>query len=309
MIKKFLEEIKLIWNKIESSDSIVICTHIDPDGDTIGSAFALKNLIIDNLPTKKVYISSAELPRYLSFLGKVDHVDDLVFDKSLIIVVDTSNKRRVYDKRVITENAIKIDHHEYEENWLIGIGGDYWPATGEVLFEMASILKLKMSEEFMNAIFVAIWTDTDGLSLRTPSKRTLEISNICSKNKDSIIKKLSPNDEEQWFIDNVFKQVVNLNNVSYVLIQEIVPNNIHRNLVSFILANIKRKSLVVVGMNDKQFYRMSIRTKTSYDLSTFCKANGGGGHKQSGGVTKKTYSEVMELIESLNSELEKTQHE
>lgn len=303
MIKNFKQEIKNIWKQIEQYDSIVLCTHIDPDGDTLGSAFALKHLIKSNFNDKKVYISGANAPRYLSFLGQVDQVSDLTFAKSLIIVVDTSNKRRIHDKRVITENSIKIDHHTDEENWKLKIGGDHWPATGEVIFEIASQLDLKMTEQFNDAIFVAIWTDTDGLTLREPSARTIEIANLCSANKDEILKKIAPSPSEQTFINNVLKDMSDLKNVSYVVINEIIPNDIHRNLVSHALQIANKESLVVVGINERGMARMSIRTKTNFDLSIFCKQNGGGGHKQSGGITRPDEDEAMKIIELLDKEL------
>lgn len=100
-------------------------THIDPDGDTIGSSLALKCLINENFSNINVRISGDKNPSYLSFLEQAENVEDEFFNKSLKIVVDTSTIKRIFDKRVVTKEAIKIDHHHKENEWLMEIGGDH----------------------------------------------------------------------------------------------------------------------------------------------------------------------------------------
>ena len=51
-----------ILKEIERFDTIIIHRHTSPDGDAMGSQIGLKNIILDNYPTKRVYIVGDEPP-------------------------------------------------------------------------------------------------------------------------------------------------------------------------------------------------------------------------------------------------------
>lgn len=46
---------KQIFKQIKKYDTIVIARHIGADPDALGSQFALKNIILELFPDKKVY--------------------------------------------------------------------------------------------------------------------------------------------------------------------------------------------------------------------------------------------------------------
>ena len=88
----------ILYEKIKEYDSIAIFGHVRPDGDCYGSLNGLKNIIMTTFPKKRVFCLTSHV-EYLSFVGKMDDVDNDVFVNTLAIVCDTSTRDRIYDQR------------------------------------------------------------------------------------------------------------------------------------------------------------------------------------------------------------------
>ena len=295
-MEKILKE---IWNKIIESKRTTILTHVDPDGDTIGSAVALKHLILDNIMDVEVKISGDRVPDYLSIVDENDKVSDEYFNSSQVIVVDTSNKSRVFDKRLITKESIKIDHHHDEEEWLIGIGGDHWPATGEVIYELAVANDLTISERSMEGIFIAIWTDTEGMTQRNFTNRTKEIVELLEIDKEKMILSLKPSGELLELIKTLSKKVVIKSGVAYLYCEEEVNNDHLRKIVGDLSNEYKEEVFLSLIKNDNGHFRGSLRSKGNIDVSKYAKLLGGGGHFASsgfGGVNSEEVEKVLDII-------------
>jgi len=294
---------KEIWEEILKHNNITIVTHIDPDGDTIASATALKHLLLTNTNFKNIKISSDKAPRYISFLDESEDVSDEFFYNSQIIVVDTSTKSRIFDKRVNTEKSIKIDHHHKEGKWKMEIGGDDWPATGQVLYEMAKKLNLKINKRVAEALWVAIWTDTDGMSQRSPSSITVEAIETLINNKDDVLKKMELIKEEKEHINRLSKELVITENVCYLLSEEVVPNDYIRQMTGE-FSNKKGFEVYISVVKIKEnLYRGEIRSKGKIDVSYYAKKFGGGGHFSSSGFKVDSLKKAKEYVDFLIDDL------
>ncbi len=106
-VKKLTE----IHEKIKAYKKIIITPHGRPDGDCIGTALGLKDMIASTYPDKEVYVSGEET-EYVKFLGRLDTIADDVFEGALVIAVDTASENRIADQRFNKGDfLIKIDHH------------------------------------------------------------------------------------------------------------------------------------------------------------------------------------------------------
>ncbi|MDD5489876.1 MAG: hypothetical protein PHP25_04325, partial [Candidatus Moranbacteria bacterium] len=66
----FAKEFTEIKKELERSSNVLIVAHAAPDGDTIGSSFALKEYLVADLGKKTTVICPDALPQYLKdFLG------------------------------------------------------------------------------------------------------------------------------------------------------------------------------------------------------------------------------------------------
>ena len=160
-----MDKIRLIeiYNKIEEYDKIIIGVHKRPDGDCLGTAYGLKNIIKTTWPDKIVSVA-AEKVKYLKFLGKPNELKDEDFEGALFISVDTAGSDRIYEERyTLADFFIKMDHHIAVENFgdidYVDTGR---PAATLIILDLFNVAegKLKMTSEGAKALYTGTLTDT-----------------------------------------------------------------------------------------------------------------------------------------------------
>jgi len=164
-----------MYEKIKTNQRIIITPHARPDGDCLGSAFGLKDIISHSFPEKEVFVSG-ETVGYLEFLGSLDTLEDNDFKDALVIAIDTANKDRIAEKR-FNQGAylIKVDHHILVDSFGdLEIVDESAPAAAQMVvdFYQANQPHLTMSPQGALAIYTGILTDTgcfkyDGVSAKT----------------------------------------------------------------------------------------------------------------------------------------------
>ena len=101
-----------IWEAIKRYDNIIIYGHVNPDGDCVSSARAMKALIKEYFPNKVVYVAGT-MPFNLTNL--VNQSDDLFLVKRkeyLGICVDLNDVKRIEDSSYKDAKELAfIDHH------------------------------------------------------------------------------------------------------------------------------------------------------------------------------------------------------
>jgi acetate kinase/phosphoesterase RecJ-like protein len=167
-----------LLEEIERAEIITIFRHVRPDCDAAGSQFALKNWIEDNWPQKKVYaLGDGYCPQGNCWpVSDTCRNDDI--RKSIAIILDTANEKRIDDERYeLARKIIKIDHHPNREPYghLIYVT-ETAAATCEILAEFFRQCDIAMSQKTAEYLFRGMLTDT--LCFRTSNTRahTLEIA-------------------------------------------------------------------------------------------------------------------------------------
>lgn len=160
MDKKGLKE---IYKAIKEYKKIIIFPHGRPDGDAIGTAFGLKDLIETTWTDKLVYVAG-ESSEFTEFIGKPIILEDEDFEGALAIAVDTGNKDRLADQRyTLCDKLIKIDHHiEVEKYGDISYVDTSRPAATLIILDLYLEFKdkMKLSKNGAEALFFGTLTDT-----------------------------------------------------------------------------------------------------------------------------------------------------
>lgn len=160
-----MDKVKLleIYNKIVEFDKIIIGVHKRPDGDCLGTAYGLQDIIKSTWPNKKVSVA-AETVKYLKFIGKPNELKDKDFEGSLFISVDTAGTDRIYEQRfTLSDKLIKIDHHLAVEDFgdvdYVDTGR---PAATLIILDFFIQFqdKLKMTKVGARALYTGTLTDT-----------------------------------------------------------------------------------------------------------------------------------------------------
>ena len=103
---------KLLFNKIEEYNTIIIHRHTRPDGDALGSQIGLAKVLKHKYPSKNIYVVG-DVSRKYSFIGTMDLITDDVFKDALSIICDVAVEAMVSDDRYkLSKEVFVIDHHK-----------------------------------------------------------------------------------------------------------------------------------------------------------------------------------------------------
>lgn len=177
-------EAEKIQQILGTAQRVVIIQADNPDGDSLGSALALEQILGDMGKDPYLYCGSG-IPSYLTYLPGWDRVSKELpaqFDAS--IVVDTSAGSLLENLSVsgqqgwiASKPCIVIDHHDVEATipFAAVICNHPAVATGEVIYELAQQLGWTLNVEAKNMLTIAIMADSLGLTTPATSGRSIHI--------------------------------------------------------------------------------------------------------------------------------------
>lgn len=157
-----------IDDKIEASSNIAIITHISPDGDTLGSATALYEVIMTNFKNKKIDIINKEKASLFSFLPNFEKITpDFDINKyDLVFTIDIASLKLAWfweNKKFIFKDVelINIDHHISNQfYWDINLVDSSTPAASVVLYDFFKNRGYIINSRAATCLLTWIYTDT-----------------------------------------------------------------------------------------------------------------------------------------------------
>ncbi|MTI67484.1 MAG: bifunctional oligoribonuclease/PAP phosphatase NrnA [Firmicutes bacterium] len=187
MNNSFKSKVKRVKEKIENSKRIGLISHIQPDGDSIGSLLGF------GLALKKEYknidfIASDKIGKQFSFLPGIDLLSEKdIEDYDLIITLDSSDMYRIGEYKEILEKKdtfiINIDHHISNTSYGdINIVNPDASSTGEIIYEILNTLNIDIDKDIATCLYVSISTDTGSFKYDSTTSRThIVISDLLDK--------------------------------------------------------------------------------------------------------------------------------
>jgi phosphoesterase RecJ-like protein len=188
-LSKYTKELS---NLFSTSGNILLISHINPDGDAIGSQLALYHFLKSR--GKKVsMITPNYLQEFLKWLSGADLIEvyikerkkcrKLIEEADLIVLLDFNHSNRLgeAEENVKSSRARKvmIDHHLDPEDFTDLIITDTGKcSTAELIHELICNIndnKLFLSEAYAEAVYVGIITDTGNFEHGSYSSKTLRI--------------------------------------------------------------------------------------------------------------------------------------
>jgi len=304
---------KNIFKVIKKYETIVIARHIGADIDALGSQIALKEVIKNAFPSKKVYAVGAYSSRF-RFIGELDSEDDINYENSLLIVLDTPIIKRVdIEDMSKFSYKIKIDHHPFEEKFCdIELIDDTCSSTCEMIIELCNNTKLKLNKSASEKLYMGIIADTNRFMYSYTSDKTFE---LCSKLlKDYKIditnlyeKMYMRNMDEIRFMGYVFQNLkITKNGVGYITITDELQKEFNvdaatiGNMVSELTYIKELLSWITFSEDKKQnIIRVSIRSRGPV-INTLAMEYNGGGHKMASGIRLDSFEKVDEIVKKLD---------
>lgn len=170
-----------IIDAIKNNDKFLITSHLNPDGDNIGSILALK-MFLEQLGKRVEAVLVDKVPDCFTFLAQSQEIKEyspeLKLDFDLLFTLDAGDWERIgkVSNLVDEEMIINLDHHA--DNTLYG---DYnlvteAAATAELVYQLiVEIDKTKLNTDIAKAIATALITDTGSFRYENTRPKTHEI--------------------------------------------------------------------------------------------------------------------------------------
>lgn len=304
---------KDIYKLIKKYHTIVIARHIGADPDALGSQFALKETIKENFKDKEVYAVGSTASKF-RFMGNLDKPDDIDLSQTLLIVLDTPDKKRIDGIEELEEygDVIKIDHHPFVEKFSNIEYIEECSSTSQLIFKFILENKLKMNKKIAENIYLGIVGDTDRFLHDYTTNETIELaskllnmSNIDFTNLYSCIYSRPLN--EVKFEGYIYQNLeLTKNNVAYIKLTDEILQKYEVDSASAgnMINDLKYVNEILVWAffsEDKKMnvIKANIRSRGPI-INEIASKYGGGGHKYASGARLKSWIEVDNLIKDLD---------
>jgi phosphoesterase RecJ-like protein len=166
------EALPSFLREVRSARGVLIGTHVNPDGDAIGSALAVSH-ILDQLEIEHELLCSDPAPYYLKFLPGTDRIRQTPVGQGhdLAIIVDLEARSRLGRVGPFFDacpRVIVIDHHvPIEEPGDLRIVLPTAPSTCSIILDLFRDTDVVITPKIADCLLTGILTDTG--SFRYPN--------------------------------------------------------------------------------------------------------------------------------------------
>lgn len=151
-----------ILNAIKNSSAVLVCGHVRPDGDCIGSALAMRR-ICEKLGKHADAVSEGEKPSAFEFLPDYELFSaPRRVDYDLLIAVDCADEKRLGEYRKYISSArttVNIDHHPNTGYGDIKCVDPSASSTCAIVFELFEDSGL-IDKDIATMLYTGLSTDT-----------------------------------------------------------------------------------------------------------------------------------------------------
>ena len=302
---------KIILDKIKEYDSIIIMRHTRPDGDAVGSTMGLRQILRLSFPEKKIRLINSDYSDYVAFLENEDKdVSDKIYKKSLGIVIDTGDVKRISNKKYeLCKELIKIDHHiDHSPYGDISWVEEERASACEMIatFYFDNEKELKIDSFAATAIYTGMITDTgrfkDGVTNSSPFTYAGKLMDLGIDVELLYAYLYAQSFDEMKYKAFVLRNMkITENGVAYVYISRATQKKYglnHEeasNCVSY-MENIKG-SLIWLGFIDNEDKTTRVRLRSRFvTVNEIAEKYSGGGHARASGATVHNKEEMNSLI-------------
>lgn len=293
-----------------SKDKILILTHRSPDGDTIGSGYALAMALHRLGKTVRVDCTDPFPKKYSYFTDKLEKPE---FDEEFVVSVDVADTKLLGERLSIYADKIDlcIDHHgsntKFAKEYYVEASA---AAAAQVIAKLIRIMGVKIDKDMANAIYTGITTDTGCFRYTNTTAETHRIAADmidCGAESGMInrlmfeTKSRSRLEIERRVMDSMQFYLDGKCAIAYATIDMMKESGAVDSDMEGVASLPRQIEGVMAGITLREKnngkFKVSVRTTDELDASEICANFGGGGHKAAAGcMITGTLDEVIEQI-------------
>jgi phosphoesterase RecJ-like protein len=288
---------------VNEAQSIVVVSHVSPDGDAFGSLLGIGNALLSMGKQVDMAIDGGPV-NYVQFLPGIEHVKAILDsgEWDLFISVDTSDEERTGVSgayaRAYSQKVINLDHHP--TNTMFGDIHLVKPtavSATEVIFEWLQTMNYALIPEVAIPLLTGLVTDTLGFRTSNVTSDTLGIAQQLMAAGASLTEVTQRTLDNRSFQElSLWKHMLNTVKLRAggVITAEVTRADLRAvgmsdttdaGLVSFLIKTNEAMIAAVFKETPEGRIELSFRCKPGFDVSSLAYQLGGGGHKQAAGAT------------------------
>lgn len=302
-----------------SKDKILILTHRSPDGDTIGSGYALAMALRKLGKSVKVDCTDPFPEKYSYFTDKLEKLE---FDEEFVVSVDIADTKLLGEK--LSDYADKIDlcidHHgsntKYAKEYYVEASA---AAAAQVIAKLIRLMNIEFDKDIANAIYTGITTDTGCFRYTNVTAETHRIAADmidCGAESGMInrlmfeTKSRSRLEIERRVMDSIQFYLDGRCAIAYATIDMMKESGAVDSDMEGVSSLPRQIEGVMAGITLREKnngkFKVSVRTTDELDASAICANFGGGGHKAAAGcmITGTLNEAIEQIIEVVRQALE-----
>ncbi len=316
-----MKTLNKIQKLIKENKKFLIVSHINPEGDAIGSCIALA-LGLKKMRKSAYILSKDPVPDILKFLPHSNLINtkkpSINFD--VLILVDCNTIERTGfsalsgtapgGKNIKVKATAIIDHHlttNRDKRHIIWVDSKA-SAAGELIYKLLKALRIPIDKKIAANLYTAILTDTGGFRYSNTSVESVRIASD-----------LIEAGAEPWKIAKEVYESISLNclrllsqmlptlekrgKIAWVTVTRLMfkkTNTCAQDTENFVDYPRKVKGIEVAVFfreNAKNRYKVSLRSKGKVNVADIAKTFGGGGHASAAGcVVNGSLTEVKKKV-------------
>ncbi len=302
-----------VIDKIKNASCIAIFNHESPDGDALGSAYALKLILIAMGKRAEVFLREGdENIREYKLLKGTESCGLEIDDCDLKIAVDCADFKRIGDiKEKFCGSTAAIDHHmthvEFADATYVDANA---PATGEIIYDFAVALGVDLTPDIANNLYMAITCDTGSFKYSSTTPKTHMVAAKlleCGADVGELSKQIFDT-KSLGFLRAYRRGIDNLEmfedgKIAVLVITEkdFEELGVDEKIIDGIVELPRAVEGALVGAyireRSKDEFKVSLRSNSDVDVAKVAVAFGGGGHKNASGfLMKKPLEDVKKEI-------------
>ncbi|MCP4443051.1 MAG: hypothetical protein GY810_29445 [Aureispira sp.] len=314
---------------LSSPKRIVITSHANPDGDALGSSLGLYHYLATK-GHRLTVIMPTPMPSFLNWMPEYDKI--LVYDATMtiskqiiekaeiIFSLDYNSLSRIDSMEGALRDAkgykVMIDHHLDPDDFADAMLSDTTASSAcELVYQFIDMLEDldSLNAKALDSIFVGLLTDTGGFRYATSPRLFRIVADMLERGvNNNVLTDLVFNSYTTkrfkllgYCIYECLELLKEANTGLIVLTQaDYKRYNIQRGdlegVVNFIL-RIRQIRCAAIITERRDIVKLSLRSKGDFSVQAICSKyfNGGGHLNASGGASRKSLRETVDLFKKV----------
>ncbi|MEP7008700.1 MAG: bifunctional oligoribonuclease/PAP phosphatase NrnA [Acidobacteriota bacterium] len=295
-----------LLRRIRQGNRFLLTSHVNPDGDAIGSALGLARILRKQGKSAVVWLRDATPSVYLPLPGSERiHIGaepptgfPEVFDAAIVLECPSLDRTGLEDQ-LPQVDLINIDHHLGNQHY----GTINWvdtsaPAVGELVYRLAQGLHIQLDADTATCLYLTLVTDTGGFRFSNATPQAFEAAAALVREG------AQPEQVSLWLNESQplgsvrllgeMLRTLELHAGGRIATVKLDPQMFERagagpgdaeGLIDTPRSIAGVEAVALLKTRDDGSIKVSLRSRGEVDIEKIARQHGGGGHRNAAGFT------------------------